>query len=270
MSSLSRMLVILDCFTPEEPLLTAEEIMARLDYSRGTAYRYLRELSSFGLLSRLEGGFTLGPRIIELDYAIRQYDPVFRASCPIMAQLSDEFESDVILVSFFNDRIVVTHHERGDDKNMKISYGRGERMPLFSGAASKATLACLSSDKQRRLFKANMPTVAKSHLPSNWPAFRKELIRIEKERFATTFGELDTGNVGVASPILHNGPFPPGSVCMVFTEHRYKIIDKALVANAVIGAADAIRERVAGLVQPKEPAPVPEAARTSRTSRATG
>lgn len=244
MSSLSRMLVILDCFTPDEPLLTAEEIISRLGYSRGTGYRYLKELSSFGLLSRLEGGFTLGPRIIELDYAIRQYDPVLKASLPVMRELGARFEADVLLINFFNDRLVVTHRERGDDRRIAISYGRGRRMPLFSGAGGKVILASFSADKQRRIFNAHRESLASGHLPTTWNEFRKELMAIQKARCAVSFGELDAGHVAVASPLLHGGPYPPGSVCVVFSAHRYSVIDKAQAEQAVIEAAGQIEERV--------------------------
>lgn len=251
MSSLSRMLVILDCFTPEEPLLTAEQIVSRLGYNRATAYRYLRELNNFGLLSRLDGGFILGPRVIELDYLIRQYDPVLKASLPVMQELGTRFEADVLLVNFFNDRLLVSHREHGDDKRIRISYGRGRRMPLFSGAAAKVILASLSMDKQRRIFDANLNSISTGHLPTNWADFRKELVTVQKARCAVSFGELDAGHVAVASPLLHGKPYPPGAICIVFSEHRYGIIDKSQIEQAVISAAERIQERVERLSDPK-------------------
>ena len=68
MSSLARMLSILDLFGARAPVLSAEEIIARRNYSRPTGYRYVRELVAAGLLVRAPGGYSLGPRIIELDW----------------------------------------------------------------------------------------------------------------------------------------------------------------------------------------------------------
>src|SRR5580704_16272660 len=79
-SSLSKMLQVLTLFNASEPLLTADEIMQRLDYTRPTTYRYIRELCAAGLLGRFANGYALGPRVIELDYIIRQADPVLKVA----------------------------------------------------------------------------------------------------------------------------------------------------------------------------------------------
>ena len=94
MSSQKKMLAVLDVFTPAHPLLTAEDVMSRLGYSRGTAYRYIRELCDAGLLTRVGGCYALGPRIIELDFNIRQWDPVLRASQSSQNALRGEHEVD--------------------------------------------------------------------------------------------------------------------------------------------------------------------------------
>ena len=74
------MLKVLDLFTEEAPALTADEIIARLKYSRPTGYRYVRELVAAGLLVRAPHGYALGPRIIEFDRLIRRHDPLLTAS----------------------------------------------------------------------------------------------------------------------------------------------------------------------------------------------
>ncbi len=51
-SNLTRMLALFNAFSAEHPVLKAEDIMARMGYSRGTAYRYVRELVDAGFLAR--------------------------------------------------------------------------------------------------------------------------------------------------------------------------------------------------------------------------
>lgn len=46
------MLALFNAFSAEHPVLKAEDIMARMGYSRGTAYRYVRELVDAGFLAR--------------------------------------------------------------------------------------------------------------------------------------------------------------------------------------------------------------------------
>ncbi len=56
MSSLSRVLAILDLFTETQPTWHSDEIMAALSYARPTAYRYIKDLVSAGYLQRVAAG----------------------------------------------------------------------------------------------------------------------------------------------------------------------------------------------------------------------
>ena len=75
MSSLTRMLSVLDLFSRDHMALTAEQIAEELKLTRTTSYRYIGELMQAGLLVSTMGVYTLGPRIIQLDYRIRESDP---------------------------------------------------------------------------------------------------------------------------------------------------------------------------------------------------
>ena len=82
------MLSVLDLFTSEQPVWTAEEMIAKLGYSRPTGYRYVRELCAAGLLARNASKYFLGPRVIELDYQIRQADPLTTSGQEVMKELA--------------------------------------------------------------------------------------------------------------------------------------------------------------------------------------
>ncbi|ODU66609.1 MAG: hypothetical protein ABT05_04905 [Lautropia sp. SCN 66-9] len=231
------MLAVFDAFSAQHPVLTAEDIMARLGYSRGTAYRYLRELVAVGLLARVAGGaYTLGPRIIELDFAIRQCDPVLSAAIPIMQALRKKLDCDVLLTSFYEDRVVVTHHERGDDL-ITVSFGRGRVMPILRGAPSKAILAWLPPARQKRLYAEHAADAQAAGMGANWNEFKTRLSAIRKAGHCVSFAELDPGNVGIAAPLTTEPPHTPGSLGVVFSRSRYDILDKALVVEIVCNAA---------------------------------
>lgn len=77
MTSLNRMLSVLDLFTAARPVWEADCIVEALGCSTPTGYRYLKELMHAGLLQRFNGGYyALGPRITLLDYVIRSTDPL--------------------------------------------------------------------------------------------------------------------------------------------------------------------------------------------------
>ena len=95
MSSLGSSLSILGLFGPDRPTLSAESITESLGFTRPTGYRYLRELVASGLLVRLAPGtYALGPRIIELDWQIRQSDPLLRAGLSVIQDLSADTRSE--------------------------------------------------------------------------------------------------------------------------------------------------------------------------------
>lgn len=221
--------------------------MERLGYSRGTAYRYLRELVATGLLTRVSGSlYALGPRIIALDYAIRKCDPVLHAGIQIMQGLRNKLQCDVLLTSFYEDCVVVTHHERSND-NITISFSRGQLMPLFRGAPSKAIVASLSISKQRKLFADRQSEISAAGMGSTWAEFRARLALIRKAKHVESFAELDPGNVGVAMPLDVEPAVNPSSLSLVFSTSRYEIVDKSLVLNVLEAATTTINGLAAKL-----------------------
>ncbi len=237
MSSLQKMLTVLDIFSQARTVVTADEIITHFGYARGTAYRYIRVLCGAGLLSRISGTYVLGPRIVELDYYIRQTDPILRVSQPVIRRLRDEFDCDVLLTSYYEDRIIVSHHERGKEQ-ITMSYGRGRVMPLFEGAGSTVIIAFLPEAKQKRLFETHKAEIIGKGIADSWTSFHGHLSKIKRARYSISIGDLDVGNVGVAAPILFDyRQSNLGSIVMVFSQKRYALLDRILVTEIVIEAA---------------------------------
>jgi DNA-binding IclR family transcriptional regulator len=239
------MLAVFDVFTPQEPSLTADEIMERLTYSRGTAYRYIKELTSAGLLKRIGGAYSLGPRIVELDYFIRENDPHLHIIQPVLRALSDRLECDVLWMSFFGDHVVTTHHERGAS-TLTVSFGRGRRMPLFRGAPSKVIVSALPHAQLKRLYQSNTAEAEAAGLGQSWKEFRANMTAIRRAGHYISRGELDLGSVGIAAPILPDAPHPPGSIVLVLSEKRHAIADESLLVRIIMDAASQVSAMIAG------------------------
>src|SRR5438270_9424812 len=89
-TSATRVLGILDLFTPETPVWTVDLLVERLGLGRATIYRYIRALCDAGFLVPVSGaGYVLGPRFIEFDRSIRLADPLLHIVPPVMAELRD-------------------------------------------------------------------------------------------------------------------------------------------------------------------------------------
>ena len=151
MSSITKLLSIFDLFNATAAVLTAEEIISELGCSRPQGYRYIRELCATGFLARFSGSYSLGPRIIELDYFIRMADPLLRIAEPLMREMRDRVACDVTLLEMFGDHLVGVHHERCVDTHL-VGYGRGRPMPIFRGSTYKVFIANLPIARQKQLF----------------------------------------------------------------------------------------------------------------------
>lgn len=237
MSSLSRMLAVLDLFTEQSPALTADEIISKLKYSRPTGYRYVRELVTAGLLVRAPGGYALGPRVIELDWHIRTHDPVLMASRGTVKKLAAQTGCGVTQMGMYGEHIVTIHYEPGPQP-LEIGFDRGRPMPLWRGAPSKAILAFLPRARLERLYR--------KHHGRGFARFLEEMQAIRKAGYAISFGELDVGKVGIGAPVFRERRVA-GSVCLVLTRPQYEaadthfLVEKLLDSSAKISAPQALK-----------------------------
>jgi DNA-binding IclR family transcriptional regulator len=244
MSSLTKLLSILEFFEVGNPFMTAEEIVGKLGCSRPQGYRYIKELCAAGLLTRFSGAYSLGPRIIELDFVIRTADPLLQIARPMIRELCDRVRCDVTLVKLFGDHLVALHHEPGT-LAVPINYSRGRPMPVFRGCGFKVVLAHLPSGRQRQLFTDYQDAVQNSVLGKTWEALRADLRNIKKSGYATSDGELDPDNVGIAAPVFERGVnVPPCALTLIVPRARYATSNHALLAEIVKNAAAEISDRL--------------------------
>ena len=227
MSSLRRMLTVLDLFTEAAPAWTAEAIAEKLAYTRPTAYRYVRELAAAGLLRRGSGGtYWLGTRIIELDHQIRLTDPLLLAGSAPMRALADLTGCDVVLGSIYGDRILTVHQEHGLE-GISATYGRGRSMPLYRGMLSKMLLASVTRAQLRRIHAAHATEAAAEAeaFAADWDTLLANLKAIRSAGHCISHGELDPGLVGIAVPLLEREHEIHAALGLIVTKQRFATSD---------------------------------------------
>ena len=222
-TSLSKMLMVMDLFDENQASWTADAICERLRLSHSSGYRYIRELTATGLLTRLsKGTYALGPRIIELEYVMRISDPVATVGLPILRRLSHATGCDVLFSNIYGSHIINVLHVRGIEP-LEITYTRGRQHPLFRGAAAKSILPYLARSQLVKIFGANAEGAAESGLGTDWLQFWRNLQAIKKQGFCVSQGELDPGLDGLGVPVLLSGVVV-GSVTLVYTSDRAKVL----------------------------------------------
>lgn len=247
------MLSILDLFGAASPVLSAEEIIARRKYSRPTGYRYVRELVAAGLLVRAPGGYSLGPRIIELDWLIRRHDPVLTESREAVRELVARTGCGVTQMGIYGDRIVTIRYEPGPEP-VEISFDRGRPMPLFRGSPSRAIVAFLPRARLQRLFERHRSELSAEQRKRGFAAFYDEMQAVRRAGYAVSLGELDADKVGIAAPVFRRDRTVAGSVCLVLTRLRYETANVELLVSRLKDAAGRISDAL-------EPADAPAAPR---------
>jgi len=243
-SSPARALAILELFTLKRPSWTADEVNAALSYSRPTGYRYVKELVEAGLLRKAgAGAYALGPRIIELDYQIRQTDPVLLASMPEMQDLVDATGYDAVLSAMFGHHLIDIHRTSNDRHRLALRYGRGRPRPLFKGAAAKTIVAHLPRAQQVRLYAGFHAEARAAGLGATWDEFRASLAAIRKRGFYLSFGELEASLGAAGVPVFDAAGEVVAGLALVGPVQALREADAALLdallseAAARIGAA---------------------------------
>ena len=225
-NSLQRVLAVLDAFSEARLEWTPEELMKELGYSRPTLYRYLKTLKDAGLLmSTRSTGFTLGPKVVEMDYLMRKSDALVLHGPPYLRSLTDKYSCTALFVRWYGNKILCVASECSAN-NPVSSYPRGRPMPLGRGAIARSIMAFLPRPHLRRLIEFNLKELRSVGLGDAVEEILKSMNRVKKAGYAVAHGEVTPGALGIAAPIFDANNSPIASCCVV--------ISGALVTGAQI------------------------------------
>jgi DNA-binding IclR family transcriptional regulator len=230
-NSLERMLQVLDVIEDSDIPVMSDDLMARLHLTRSTLYRYLKTLSDAGLITSFPGvGFALGPRIAELDYRMRNRDPLIIASRPVMSELVAAIPGIALLCRRYRDTVLCVHQERGATA-LVSTYERGFARPLFRGAASRIILAYLPPRVIQRLHQqdtANGVSLAE---------LRPELREMRRRGWDLTESEVTRGVTGIAAPIFDSRGRILGSLSLTIGRTKIPAEEAERIAERVVFCA---------------------------------
>jgi DNA-binding IclR family transcriptional regulator len=240
MSSLKKMLSILDLFKEGQSTVSFEDIINELNVSIPTGYRYLKELCDAGLLAKVAGsGYIIGPKIIKLDRQISISDPIVAAGRKIMKDLVEATGCEIYLSNIYNDEILNVHSESSPNMEANISYSRGKPHPIYRGATSKIILAYLSKSRLTKIYHDYKEEITQSGLGSTWKEFQSKLVELKKQGYCITHGELDKGVSGIAAPVFYNDQII-GSLTLVLLTARIEVFNIEKLTQLVTEAAHQI------------------------------
>ncbi len=251
MPTTHRILRVLNAFTPERTEISPEWLMAELGASRASIYRDLQQLSRVGLIERVsERGYSLGPKIVELDRQIRQSDPLLRAAADIAEQLAHTTGGTVLICRLHDDKVLCIQDTSGQHAPSAVSYERGKAMPLHRGATSKIILAHLPPKKVAELYAKDHAALQAAGLADSLDDLNALLKAWRSEGSVTTVAEIDPHNVGCAVALLH-GKRVLGSLSVVLPASALTPEQQARNLRELHSAARRIEARMASSGQRK-------------------
>lgn len=243
-SSLSRILNVLNLFGPKRLAIDADVISNEFGLSRTSSYRYLKELCEAGLLAkRGPGGYVLGPRLIELDWMMRKYDPILSTGRSYIEQLSQRTGLTVFVSAFYDNKIINTFI-LSPNNDMNYSFGRGRPLPLFRGAQAKVLTSHQGIKKIKDLYQDIIQHDSNNHY--SLEEVLKQSKQIRKEGYCITNNELNNGQTGIAAPIFMdpNSKEVHTSISVVGTYEQFELLRKETIIEILLDTAQKLTHSI--------------------------
>ncbi|MFV0245493.1 MAG: IclR family transcriptional regulator [Qingshengfaniella sp.] len=243
-SSLDRVLAVLGVFSEDRLEWGFDALMAELGYSRPTLYRYIRTLKEAGFLIALPGArFTLGPKVVELDYLMWRADPLVRESGQTLDGLIGRWSCTALLVRWYGKRLLCVASATSMD-NPVSSYPRGKPMPLARGAISRAILAFLPRRRQIPMIADHLEDLRAIGLGDTVDEVADALRRIKRQGYTSARGEVTPGVIGIAAPVFQDGADPAAALCVTLRETDIAPEDIPRIGTQIRHAADELSLRL--------------------------
>jgi DNA-binding IclR family transcriptional regulator len=253
-SSFERMLGLLDLFTPGMSVRPANDLVSYLGTSRSTSYRYIKALHAAGLIEAVANGrYVLGPRIVEFDRQIRMSDPLYKSGAKVLRPLVEVTGNSALLCALYSDTVMCIREELAEGAPA-VLFSRGQRRPLFSGAASKVILPFLPPHRLRSIFQQHQRPIALAGLGTDWASFRESLAAIRRDGFVISQGEFNPGVFGISAPVFNADGLVVGSIGVAGAQDKLDRKRMPGFCEAVVAAAkqlsDALVNEDTDLVSP--------------------
>jgi IclR family transcriptional regulator, pca regulon regulatory protein len=203
-SSVSRSLLILECFSPRQPRLTSSEIQKHSGIPKSTLFRLLATLTGLNYLKyeTETRKYFLGPKVLSLGFTVLENQEGREIARPYLQKLSQELDRSVNLLMLDRDEMVFIERIKVPGL-MDLNIGIGSRIPAYNTAAGRAVLAHLNEGKFRETVdQIRKNPKASRYIGKNAEKLRACLMEVRKQGYATNDEESRKGIRALAVPIF--------------------------------------------------------------------
>ncbi|HQQ69410.1 MAG TPA: IclR family transcriptional regulator C-terminal domain-containing protein [Alicycliphilus sp.] len=243
-SVLKRVATILDLMTEEASSITVSDVEAALQVSPATAYRYLSELCDAGLLHRVSGTYSPGPKVLELEYLIRKFDPILRVTGELMTELSANTGCHVLLSRLYGQGLVNVFYAKAPALP-DIPFIPGRRLPFFRGSQSRAVLPWMDRRKLKRIYEMHPDDPWRNRIGETWEQFAAANTAVKRAGYYISRNELAEGATGIAAPVFDEANEPIGALTLTYSSSKPPWMGEELLIGIVTKNAELVSQRVA-------------------------
>jgi IclR family KDG regulon transcriptional repressor len=200
-NSITRGADILRCLSEGMDRIT--DLSGRLRLSKSTIHRFLKSLEMSSLVMRdpVSRRYYLGPLILDLaSNPIVSHQHLTVCAFEDMKYLRDLTGETVVLhIRIGPERICL--EELQSFENIRYTAGKGFVAPLYTGSAGKILLSELNDAELHVLLENLHLTPVGPNTITDKKVLLKELEKVRKQGFATSFGERIQGSASISVPI---------------------------------------------------------------------
>ena len=185
--------------------MTVPQAASEVDLPVSTVYRFIRELSRFGLVVEIgEGLYALGPRLVHLGGPATLYAQLRHVLHPVLHELSTE-TGETALATVRSGLMALTLIQVTSENPIHLSFQEGSVRPLYAGASATALFAYQPELLVRQVIREGLP-------PSlSEPQVRQRLELIRERGYSLSTGEVDRDATAIGVPVRIDG----SAVCAI-------------------------------------------------------
>ncbi|MEK4484725.1 IclR family transcriptional regulator [Psychrobacillus sp. FSL H8-0484] len=204
--------------------VTISDLSKQCELPLSTMHRLLQAMIKQGLVEQDERSKTYRLGIRWLEYGLQVYESIDYVSKirPELERLSKEVEESVYLNKPLGNEAIIVERIDSEKNPIRIYDQLGLRIPMNIGAANKAMLAAMSTDKSFAILPQLLPG-------DKIAEFQKTLEEIRKQGFAISHSERTEGTSSIAVSLKDGfgrviGAISIGVVSFNLTEERLEYL----------------------------------------------
>ncbi|MED4116233.1 IclR family transcriptional regulator [Priestia megaterium] len=236
-ASVKNAMRILRLFTPKENEFGVTEIAKKLDLSKSTVHRYVKELVQEGFLvqNKSNGHYRLGLSNLALGGIVQLNKEIYSEAIPILTKLANRYHLPAHICVMEHNHVFYLIREMGDQP-VKLITKSGRYNDLHCTAEGLAILAFKSKDIIDNVLTQSLKKYTKYTI-TDPDLLKQQILKIHYYQYAITKDMYAVGFISLAVPIQDYTGEVVSSLALIgksknVDENQYEEIIKVLQKSA--------------------------------------